>query len=78
METKTKFGFGSIAKHSPKWLVPSFAAAIAVIGVASFIITGDPGISDEMKVRINHYLTGLSMLISAVAPLFGVDIKAKR
>ena len=76
MQVKTKFGFGSISKHAPKWLVPTFAASIAVIGVVSFIVTGDPGISDVAKVRINHYLTGITMLISAVAPLFGVDIKS--
>jgi hypothetical protein len=75
METKTQFGLNSITKHPPKWLVPTFAASIAIIGVASFIVTGDPGIGDELKLRINHYLTGLTMLISALAPLFGVDIK---
>lgn len=76
MKSKTKFGLGSIVKHSPKWVVPSFAASIAIIGVASFIISGDPDISNEVKVRVNHYLTGLSMLVSAIAPLFGVDLKA--
>lgn len=78
METKTQFGLGSIAKHSPKWLVPAFAGAIIIIGVASFLVTGDPGISDPTKVRVNHYLTGLTMLISGLAPLFGVDLKTKK
>lgn len=78
METKTKFGFGSISKHPPKWLVPSFAATIAIIGVVSFIVSGDPGITDLAKVRINHYLTGLSLLLSAIAPFFGVDIKLRK
>lgn len=77
METKTKFGIDNFAKHSPKWLVPAFSATILLIGVASFLITGDPALSDELKVRINHYLTGLTMLVSGLAPLFGVELKAK-
>jgi len=78
METKTKFGLGSVAKHAPKWLVPAFAGSIIVLGVASFLITGDPSLSDELKVRVNHYITGIGMLISGLAPLFGVDLKVKK
>lgn len=75
METKTKFGLDSFAKHAPKWLVPSFSIAILMIGVASYLITGDPALSDEFKIRANHYLTGLTMLVSGIAPLFGVELK---
>jgi hypothetical protein len=75
--TKAQFGFDSLAKHSPKWLVPAFSASIAIIGVIAFMVSGDPAIADELKLRINHYLTGITMLISVIAPFFGVDIKAK-
>lgn len=76
-KTKATFGVDSFAKHSPKWLVPTVSGIILTIGVTSFLITGDPSLSNEFKVRINHYLTGLTMLISGLAPLFGVDIKTK-
>lgn len=78
METKTKFGFGSIAKHPPKWVVPVLALIIGSISIASLMVTGDPGISDDFKIRINHYLNGLSMLVTLVAAMFGVDIDKKR
>jgi len=78
METKTKFGIGSFAKHAPKWVVPTLSIAIIVIGVIQFVISGDPALSDAVKVRVNHYLTGIGMLITAIAPFFGVELKVKR
>jgi len=75
---KAKFGTDQFSKHSPKWLVPTFSAIILAIGVIQFLVTGDTEIADELKIRINHYLTGFTMLISGLAPLFGVDpVKAK-
>jgi len=73
---KTKFGVGQITKHSPKWVMPAFAIAMLLISVASFMISGDPAISNELKIRANHYLSGLTMLLSGIAPLFGVEPKA--
>lgn len=74
---KAKFGIESFAKHAPKWLVPTLAGTILIIGVAQFLVTGDPAFSDELKLRINHYLTGFGMLVSGLAPLFGVDLNKK-
>ena len=70
-----KFGLKQVARHAPKWLVPAFSIAIIVIGVVTFMVGGDPAISDELKLRINHYLTGITMLISGIAPFFGVQIR---
>lgn len=70
-----KFGIKQFKKYAPKWLVPAFSIAIIVIGVITFLVGGDPAISDELKLRINHYLTGLTMLLSGIAPFFGVNIK---
>jgi len=78
METKTQFGIGSFAKHAPKWVVPSLSIAILVIGTAQFLISGDPGITPAVKERVSHYLTGIGMLITAIAPFFGVDLKQKK
>lgn len=78
METpKAKFGFGQTDKHAPKWLVPAFAIAIIVIGAVTFMINGDPALSDVFKLRANNYLMGLAMIVSGIAPLFGVDLKKK-
>jgi hypothetical protein len=74
---KAKFGAGQFSKHSPKWLVPTFAATILAVGVVQFLVTGDPEIPDELKIRINHYLTGFTMFVSGIAPLFGVDAVKK-
>lgn len=74
-DQKAKFGLDNFGKHAPKWLVPTLSALILVIGVAQFLITGDPAISTELKLRINHYLVGLGMLVSGIAPLFGVELK---
>ena len=71
--SKAKFGADQFSKHSPKWLVPTFAAIILALGVIQFLVTGDTEVPDELKIRINHYITGFTMLISGLAPLFGVD-----
>lgn len=70
-----KFGLKQWRKESPKWVMPAFSIAIIVIGVVTFMVGGDPAISDELKLRINHYLTGITMLISGIAPFFGVNIR---
>lgn len=72
---KAKFGLQQAAKHAPKWLVPAFSIAILVIGTIQFMISGDPAIPDDFKLRINHYLTGLGMFLGALAPFFGINIR---
>ena len=75
---RTKFGVSQVMNHPPKWLVPAFSIAMVLIGVVSYLISGDPLISDEFKLRFNHYLNGLTILLSGIAPFFGVKAEPKK
>jgi len=77
LETETKFGFGSIAKHAPKWVIPSLALVIGLISIIDYMVSGDPGLSNEIKIRVNHYLNGFTMLVTLLATMVGVDLKRK-
>lgn len=71
---RTKFGVNQVMKHTPGWVVTSFSLAIVVLSVVSYMVSGDPGLSAELKARLLHYVVVVQMLLAGVAPFFGVDV----
>lgn len=70
---KTKFGVGAITKKTPKKVRIIVGTLVILTMVATFIISGDPGIPDDLKVRLNVYLKGLDMLILGAGEMFGLQ-----
>lgn len=76
--TKTKFGKKQLSNASPKWLVPVVSSLVILIGVAQIAISGDPSLTEAFKLRSGNYLNALIVLISGVAPFFGIEIKSTK
>lgn len=66
------FGLGQIGQETPLWAKNMFRVVFALTAVATFIIAGDPVISDEIKIRIAVYLKGLDMFMYALSKMFGI------
>jgi len=73
--TETKFGLNQVGNVTPQWAKWMFRITITLTTVAAFIIASDPGIPDDIKVRITVYLKGLDMLVLGISKMFGVQIK---
>lgn len=60
---------------TPLWAKWVFRVFALLTLAASFIVASDPGIPDEIKVRIIVYLKGADMLVLGLSKLAGVEIK---
>lgn len=70
---KTTFAtMTAITSKTPIWAKWMFRSVFILTTVAAFIITSEPAISDETKVRVMIYLKGLDMAIYGFSKLFGV------
>ena len=75
-DTKTSFlTKGALAGETPMWAKMVFRIVAVLTTVALFIVAGDPGIHDDIKVRIAVYLKGLDMAVLGVSKLFGITTK---
>jgi len=70
-ETKTVI---SIQKPTPMWATWTFRVVFLLTTAATMIIVSDPGIPDNMKVRIGAYLKGLDFVVWGLSRMIGVDI----
>lgn len=68
-----KFGAAGLNNTTPLWAKWVFRGFAIVTTAAAFVISGDPGIPDELKVRILLYLKGGDMLILGLTKLFGLE-----
>lgn len=75
--TKAKFGLKQAAKHPPKWLVPAFSISIALLAAFQILIKSDPILTQQAKEIVEYYANALIIVITTIAPFFGVDIKRK-
>lgn len=64
----------SLNKPTPMWATWVFRIVFILTGVAIFVISADPAILAETKVRISIYLKGLDLLIWGLTRALGVDI----
>lgn len=71
--TTTTWGFGSLVKDTPMWAKVATAIMILLTTVACFAISGDPGIPDQLKVRLMVYLKALDMLTYGIMRMFGIS-----
>ncbi|MGN6478497.1 MAG: hypothetical protein ACTHKV_14830 [Flavipsychrobacter sp.] len=69
----TTWGFDSLVKETPMWAKVATAIVILLTTVVTFVVAGDPGIPDPLKVRITLYLKGLDMLTYGVMRMFGIN-----
>lgn len=74
----TKFGLKQVNNHTPKWIITTISVTAVLLGVAQFLVAGDPTLPDDVKLRWNHYLTAAMMLVSGIAPFFGINLPGKR
>lgn len=68
-ETKTVISFNLPTPLWAKWV---FRIVAILTTVALFIIAGDPGISDDTKIRVAVYLKGLDMAVLGLSKMFGI------
>lgn len=57
---------------TPLWAKWVFRVFIILTTAATFVIASDPGIPDELKVRIGVYMKGCDLLILGASKLFGI------
>lgn len=75
--TKAKFGLKQAAKHPPKWLVPAFSLSVALLAAFQILIKSDPILTPYAKDIVEYYANCIIVLLTVIAPFFGVDIKKK-
>lgn len=68
----TTVKFGEINAPTPQWAKIAIRLTIVVVAAATFIAASDPGISDELKIRIGVYLQGLNLIVLGIGNLFGI------
>lgn len=64
----------SVSKPTPEWATWAFRLVFIITGVATFVIAGDPALSNEFKIRLGVYLKGLDMAVWAITRAIGVDV----
>lgn len=69
--SETKFGFDQLNNKTPYWAKLVFGITAVLTTVAMFIVSSDPGIPDDLKVRLLVYLKGLDMLVLGFSSMFG-------
>lgn len=65
----------SVTEPTPKWATWTFRIVFLLTKVAIGIIAADPGIPDDLKVRIGLYLSGLDTLVWGLSRMVGVKIE---
>lgn len=63
----------SINKPTPMWATWVFRIVFLLTTAATIIIAADPGIPDDMKVRIGVYLKALDVFIWGIGRGLGVE-----
>lgn len=62
----------AISLPTPKAATWIFRIVIILTGAATLIIAGDPGIPNELKVRLAVYLKGLDLAVWGIGRLLGI------
>lgn len=76
MKTETtSFTKEAIIAPSPAWATWMFRITLLLTSVIVFVIASDPGIPDDLKVRISVYLKALDLLIFGFSKMFGITIE---
>lgn len=70
---KLKFGASGLANDTPMWARWAFRITAMITTAACFVVAGDPGIPDILKVRILLYLKGMDMVVLGLSKMFGVE-----
>lgn len=65
----------STTAPTPSWATWTFRIVFLLTKVAITIVASDPGIPDELKVRIGLYLSGLDTLVWGLSRMIGVEVK---
>lgn len=72
---QTKFGIDQIKIETPMWATWVFRIVFVLTGVATFVVASDPGIPNEIKLRVAVYLKALDMAVLGMSKLFGVQVQ---
>lgn len=72
-----KFGPEGLVNETPMWAKWMFRIVALITTAAAFVVAGDPGIPDPIKVRVLLYLKGFDMLILGFSKLFGMQPEEK-
>ena len=64
----------SINKPTPMWATWIFRVVFVMTGIAVFVISSEPTLTNEIKVRAGIYLKAFDMLIWGMTRLIGVDV----
>jgi hypothetical protein len=64
----------SFKKPTPLWATWTFRIVFILTGVITVVIAGDPGIANDLKIRLGVYLKGLDMAIWGITRAIGIDV----
>jgi hypothetical protein len=70
---KTTFGVSQLFNHAPRWLVPTYSAAMILLGIVIMQVQAHPTLTDPQKDLVEYYLICVQGILSGLAPFFGVS-----
>lgn len=71
--TSPIFSPSNINSQTPPWANAAAFIVSLLTTVAIFVIASDPGIPDELKVRLGIYLKGFDMFVLGLSKFFKIS-----
>lgn len=75
MKTNVKFGISQISNPTPLWVKYSFRIIFLFLSVAVFMVSDYPGLSEQVKLLMLKWFSGINMFTWGLSKLFGVEDK---
>lgn len=69
------FSKKALLTRTPTWANWMFRICLLITSTATFVIASDPAIPDDLKVRINVYVTALNLFVLGLSKMFGVVVE---